>query len=282
MLITGKGLGGSWMIRGEQLGHEIGATVIPKASLRKINAANSILCIKKPNKEIQARTSTAPLIWDIVDSWPQGGGKHKEDGSTWDQSRLTEYILKVAKSIRPDILITATQKMAQDLGTIYPTYSLRHHGRTYQNKNQIKENVTNIIYEGVDRYIDQWLDQLTTECKQRGWLLNMNQGNILDADIVIALRGAPYRGYASDNWKSNIKLQNAQNSGTPIICSREAGYLETQSGGEIFADTPEELTTAFDYLTPQENRLMCSELLQKQEYYVADAARDFLKIWPHG
>jgi hypothetical protein len=53
-------------------------------------------------------------------------------------------------------------------------------------------------------------------------------------------------------------LANSQATGTPIICAREAGYIETAAGGEVLADTQEEVRRALDMLTPSEERRMRS------------------------
>lgn len=272
MLVTGKGTGGSWQIRGEQLGSTMGGIVMPRASIEQCNNADLIYMVKNPCDGVISRTGNAKLIWDIVDHWPQ------PEGNGWKREQLVAHVMKTAERIRADYLIAATEQMAKDLGT---PYWLRHHGRIYHNQNPIREKVAVVAYEGSAKYLGKWCNLLTKECIKRGWVFVINPRCLTECDIVVAMRDFPHKGYGPDAWKSNVKLQNAQNSGTPIICNREAGYLETQSGGEFWADTPQELEKALDYLAMQSARLAAASTLRKQTYYAIDAARDFAK-WQLG
>jgi hypothetical protein len=87
----------------------------------------------------------------------------------------------------------------------------------------------------------------------------VNPESLHECDIVVAVRDQV--GYAPRHWKSNVKLANAQGSGTPIVCSREAGYLETAAGGVLFADTRDEMSAALDWLTPEATRRSYSRAL---------------------
>jgi hypothetical protein len=273
MLVTGKGSGGSWQIRGEQLGSAMGARVIANAPPEEIEKADSIYLVKRPTQAIIERKTGVPLVWDIVDAWPQ------PEGNSWKRWQVIAHIMQTASRIKPDYLLAATQKMAEDLGP--DAYALRHHGRTYYSQNVIREKVSVVAYEGSAKYLGRWVEKITAECVRRGWVFVVNPKDLTEVDIILALRDFPYKGYATDCWKSNVKLQNAQNSGTPIICAREAGYQETASGGEEWADTPEELVRAFDKLTGQAERLVAASLLRRQAYHAIDAARDFAK-WRAG
>jgi len=273
LLVTGKGSGGSWKIRGEQLGAALGAKVVPAPSQAEVEAGDPILVVKRPTDAILNRKTTAPLVWDIVDAWPQ------PEGNEWKKDKLVAHVMQTAGRIRPDFMIAATRRMAEDLGP--DVFALRHHGRVYEKQNCIKEKVGVVAYEGSARYLGRWVEKVTAECVRRGWLFVINPKCLTEVDIVLALRDYPHKGYGTDHWKSNVKLQNAQNSGTPIICGRESGYQETASGGEEWADTPEELLRAFDKLSGQAERLVAASLLRKQTYTAADAARDFTK-WRAG
>ena len=87
----------------------------------------------------------------------------------------------------------------------------------------------------------------------------MQPAELSDVDILVALRDEA--GYAPRRWKSGVKLANAQGSGTPIVCCREAGYMECATGGEQWADTPQQLAHAFDVLAPVEARRNASAKL---------------------
>ena len=272
MLVTGRGTGGSWKIRGEQLGSAMGATVKPMASVDEVNNADLIWLVKKPCDSIEQRTGPAKLIWDCIDYWKQ------PQENAWTRDQVIKHILKEAKRLRVDYIVAATRAMADDLET---PYFLRHHGRIYYNQNPIREHVKIVAYEGQAKFLGKWLNVIGRECERRKWVFMVNPPNLVDVDIVIAVRDYPHKGYATDHYKSNVKLQNAQNSGTPIICSRERGYIETSSGGEYFADTPIELEAAFDYLAPQAIRLAAAAVLRKQAYFALDAAAE-VKKWQLG
>jgi len=272
MIVTGKGSGGSWQIRGEQLGSAMGAKVIPKASVEECNEADLIYMVKNPCDGIISRRGKAKLIWDIVDHWPQ------PEGNAWGRDQLVSHVMKTAEIIKADYLIASTEQMANDLGT---PYWLRHHGRIYVNQNPVRERVRAVGYEGCPKYLGRWFSIIGRECEKRKWTFVVNPRCLTECDIVVALRDYPHKGYGTDAWKSNVKLQNAQNSGTPIICNREAGYLETKSGGEVFVDTVDEMEKALDYLTMQSARLNAAALMRRQTYCAIDAARDFSK-WQLG
>ena len=264
MIVTGKGGSGSWKIRGEQLGAALGATVVAKAEDVR---GEDVLVIKKDNGCNIKGAKT--IIWDVVDCWPQ------PDASAWSQQKLIDHIKDIAARMKVDKVIAATKQMALDLDTPYYLY---HHGRTYAHLNPIREHVRTVGYEGSYKFLGRWGQVVEEECRLRGWKFVVNPVVITDCDILVALRDVPYRGYASDNWKSNIKLANAQNSGTPIICNSEKGYTETYSGAELWADMPDELRRAFNILDHQGERLWRAAKLREKTYTVEMAAADFKRI----
>ena len=97
---------------------------------------------------------------------------------------------------------------------------------------------------------------------------------LADLDIVVAMRDQ--KGYAPRHWKSNVKLANAQGSGTPIICNREMGYLETASLEERWADTKEELFAALDALAPHDVRSAAHDGLRAFAPALDVVAADYL------
>ena len=143
--------------------------------------------------------------------------------------------------------------MARDCASFgVPVMCLPHHVRPGLGVNPIRERVTKVGYEGGPQYLGDWRPFLDQACSARGWTFHVEPQTITDLDIIVALRDQ--RGYAPRNWKSNVKLANAQGSGTPVICNFEAGYVETQSGGEVFADSRAEVLSALDTLTPLAER----------------------------
>lgn len=248
LLVTGRGTSGSWQVRGVQLGASLGATVLPLAV--DFDPFDAVVIVKRPPADMamSAQLAGVPIIHDIVDAWPQ------PLGNTWDRATCMAWLRQQVLAIRPAGIVAATRAMAADCAEFgVPVLALPHHARPGLDVNPIRETVQIVGYEGGEGYISGWRATIEAECKRRGWRFVVNPGRLADVDIVLALRGAT--GYAPRHWKSNVKLANAQGSGTPFIGCREAGYLETAVGTcEKWADTPEELARAFDALTPQGER----------------------------
>lgn len=247
VLITGRGTGGSFQIRAVQLGHAIGATVIANASDRDIRAHDLVILVKRPAAGLVERIHAAgkPLVWDVVDAWPQ------PEGNRWTKQQCLEWLAERIKTIKPHAIVAATAEMfGEALGIkAFPALWLPHHARPDQPLNPVREQVQTIGYEGGLKYLEAWLPAIKAQCDRRRWRFVPAADQLAELDIVLALRTDA--GYAPRHWKSNVKLANAQATGTPIVCCREAGYLETDSGtGAYWADTAIELDRALDALTP--------------------------------
>lgn len=252
LLVTGKGTSGSWQIRGVQLGQAIGATVVPNAAgARGYDAA---ILVKRPSAALLRAVSGVPLIWDVVDSYPQPAG------NGWDESQCKTWLRGMVREIKPAGIVAATEAMREDCAEFgIPVLALPHHARPRLRTNPIRE-LRVVGYEGNEDYLGRWREILETECRARGLKFVVNPAELAEVDIVVALRDS--YGYAPRHWKSGVKLANAQGSGTPMICGRECGYLETQSGAERWADTADELRAALDWLAPREVRWDVSRRLQ--------------------
>lgn len=255
VLITGRGTSGSWLIRGEQLGRAMGATVIPDA--KDIAAFDVVVLVKRPTPQLLDRIHKAgvPLVWDVVDAWPQ------PIGNDWAREVCMNWLRRELREIKPDAIVAATRAMAEDikLCTGAAVLTLPHHSRPDRPRNPIVRTVRTVAYEGGAHYINEWAPVLRRECAARGWDFVINPPSLGLADIVVALRD--HKGYAPGAWKSNVKLANAQGAGIPIICNGESGYLETACGAEVWCESHQALPGALDYLAPYEARLMLSEQL---------------------
>lgn len=248
ILVTGRGTGGSWGIRGVQLGRAMGATVMPEA--RDLAAHDVAVLVKRYTPDLLARLQEARkreglrVIWDVVDAYPQ------PRGNLWSREQCLAWLKAEVALLQPDGIVAATQAMARDLAafTDVPVLALPHHARPGLRRNPIHAEVRTVGYEGAEHYVERWRPLIEAECMRRGWAFVTQPAELADVDILVALRDST--GYAPRAWKSNVKLANAQGSGTPIVCCREAGYHETHSHGEQWADTPEQLSTAFDVLEP--------------------------------
>jgi len=271
-LMTGTGASGSWKIRGEQLGREIGAKVQPKAL--DVGGYHFAIVVKRPPLDLLERLQKAevPIVWDVVDAWPQ------PLGNSWGRSECMAWFRQSIQRIKPVAIVAATHAMAEDCAEFkVPVIALPHHGRPGLARNTIRKEVRCIGYEGGEQYLGRWSQSLTAECSRRGWKFVVNPESISDLDIVVALRD--WSGYAPRHWKSNVKLANAQASGTPFIGSSEAGYLEMAiQGRERFANTPYEVSVALDQLTPYEERLRVSSSMLVSAPRLSDVATKY-KQW---
>jgi hypothetical protein len=246
ILITGRGTGGSWQIRGVQLGQAIGATVEPQA--KDVRGFDLIVLVKRcsPELVLRIRAARVPVVYDVVDAWPQ------PLGNRWKRDECIAWLRQQVAYIRPAAIVAATRAMAEDCAEFgVPVLALPHHARPGQRVNPIRPLRT-VGYEGGVAYLGAWRQRLEVECNRRGLSFVLGPAELQELDIVVALREAT--GYAARQWKSNVKLANAQGSGTPVICNREAGYRETASGAEEWVDTAEELTASLDALAPTEVR----------------------------
>jgi len=254
VLMTGRGTSGSWRIRGLQLGGEMGATVLPNAL--DVAPYDVAVLVKRPTTELlqRFRRPGTKVIWDVVDSWPQ------PSGNEWNKQRCLDWLEEQIIMIRPDGIVAATKAMAEDCERFgLPVLALPHHARPGLRMNPIRP-LKVVGYEGGEQYLGRWLPIIKRLCAARGLQFVVNPAELAEVDLVLALRDCA--GYAPRQWKSNVKLANAQGSRTPVICNREAGYLETASGAEKWADDEAELAAAFDALECTSTRLEAAKTLR--------------------
>ncbi len=271
-LVTGRTRSGSWQIRGEQLGAAIGATTV-ELRASKVKGHDLAILVKRPPIDLLYRLHSAkiPIVWDVVDAWPQ------PDGNSWGRTACMSWMRTEIDLIKPIGIVAATQKMAEDCALFgIPVLWLPHHTRPEQRKNPIRLKIQTVGYEGSDHYLGHWHDWLEEECKARGWRFLVNPGSLSDLDVVVAFRYI--NGYATSNWKSNVKLANAQGSGTPCVLNREAGYVETSKGGETWANDLTELRSAFNSLIPVEERRQRSAKLLESAPQITEIAKTY-KSW---
>lgn len=256
VLVTGNGKSGSWLIRGAQLGKAIGAMVEPK--VRSFNGADIVVTVKRaPEAKVP---KSAKLVWDVVDAWPQPQGANE-----WSRAQCLKWMREQIATLRPHAIVAATQRMASDVREVFggPILALPHHARPGQVPNPICDQIRVIGYEGGVQYLGKWVEALTAECERRGWQFVTNPKRLAHVDVVVAVRA--HQGYASRHWKSNVKLANAQGTGTPFVGNRESGYMETCSGAERWADSMAEMREALDSLTDiNERRAARDKLLSVQ------------------
>jgi hypothetical protein len=244
VLFTGRGTSGSWQIRGSQLAAALGADAVPNAL--DVRAYDLAVVVKRAPPDLLQRIRAAgiPLVWDVVDAWPQ------PEGSTWNRGRCMEWLRAKVAEIRPAGIVAATRAMAADCAEFgLPVLALPHHARPAQERAEHRPALSVVAYEGSERHLGAWRAWFLDECELRKITFAVNPPKLAEADVIVAMREAT--GYAAMHWKSNVKLANAQAAGLPIICAPEAGYLETASGAECWAVTPREIRGRLDDLQPQ-------------------------------
>lgn len=245
ILVTGRGgASGSWQIRGEQLGRAIGATVLANAI--DIAPFDVAVVVKRTPRDLvhRIRQAGVPLVYDVVDGWPQ------PEGNRWSEAECMAWLEGQVKFLQPAGIVAATQAMAEDCAAFgVPVLALPHHAKPGQRVNPIRDKVQRVGYQGSWRYIEHWGPQMAAECARRGWEWDPEARDLADLDIVVAVRDQD--GYAPRRWKSNVKAANAQATGTPMVCNREAGY---RCRGLLFADSMDEMRTALNELEPHDVR----------------------------
>jgi hypothetical protein len=270
ILVTGRGSSGSWKVRGEQLGGAIGARVKPNASEIDVDWADIVIVVKRPihNFMPMLKKSGKPWVWDVVDFYPQPAC------SNWNSSQAIKWVWKQIKTYQPTGIIWPNRKMAEDCSRSENDIVLYHHHWPGIQINPIRDRITVVGYEGSAKYLGRWEKEIRKQCDLRGWKLAINEGCHADWDICVAFRDLEFNGYPQKNWKSNVKLANAQGSGTPFIGAFECGYTETRSGAEMYASDPSDIGRWFDRIESQETRKALSDALLSKAYSLDDASRD--------
>lgn len=276
ILVTGRGSSGSWAIRGTQLGGAIGATV--ERNAERAQGFDLAVIVKKirPEGLMVLRSARVPVVWDIVDAWPQ------PTGNAWDRTLCMDWLRSEVLRLQPAALVVSTAAMANDCAEFkLPVLVLPHHARPGQLLNPVRDRVQIVAYEGAEQYLGKWRALVERECLPLGWKFLivdvMHQvSRLCDVDIVLGLRDC--KGYAPMHWKSNVKLANAQGSGTPCVMNREQGYLDTAQLGVAWADDPVELKLCFKVLADWRMRRAAANNLHASQPKLEELANRY-KVW---
>ena len=272
ILITGRGSSGSFQIRGVQIGRALGAVVKPMATLEDCKAADVIIAVKRVPGELlhNIRKSGRPWVYDIVDAYPQPAC------GAWTPAQARRWLRTWLAGLEPHAVIWPTAQMRDDACWLRGAV-INHHHRPDIVRNPIRPHIQAIGYEGAEAYLAEWAKPLERACMAIGAEFVVNPKDLAELDIVVALRGRDYNGYAQEKWKSNVKLANAQGSGTPIICQLSSAYCPPGyiGGPECFIGSPKELMNWIEFLAPRETRQRISSELLRKAYRVDQAARDY-------
>ena len=287
VLMAGYG-NASWEIRGAQIAPLIGADVIKHPS--DVFNYDVLIVVKNvSDKRIidHACARNIPIVWDVVDNWPQleRRGSGIDGGSVWSREESLAWIKRLMKTIRPSAFVVNTSMMENDFAIFnLPVLNLPHHSKPGITRNPIRRNVRKVGYEGGLPVIGKWLSIVQQECTKRGWEFVVDAGRsgesafkYADVDIGIGLRH-DVNGYMSTNWKPVVKLANMHASGTPCILSPTKSLEELAVGGEVWVSTAQELSDAFDMLQSYDTRLAISNQLVTGTITIDDIAKKY-KQW---
>lgn len=268
----GKELG-SFTIRGRQIAAAMSARAVFNPCAADLADADIIIGVKRVGPALLSmiRRTGKPWVWDILDSWGQPTQCRMErfEAVNWLRSR--------AKEVNPAGFIVTTTAMFKDLEPIKNTAVIAHHGWA-RPINPIREEMVVVGYEGNPRYIDGWRKIIERECAGRGLMFVVNPTDYAMIDVVLAVRGETWDGYPSRAWKSNVKVANAQITGTPVIAMPESGAVEFSTGGELFIHHPEDLGKALDHLAPVAERIRRQKLLLGGAIRVEDVVSQYQSL----
>lgn len=251
VLMVGTGAGGSWQVRGVQLGRAIGACVTSSPTQADVDRADVIVLVKRAIYSAAAlvRGSGKLVIWDAVDFWRQA-----YENST----QITDHVATV-KRLQADagvsLVIGATKAMADAVGGVY----LPHHSRPGLTPQAPRTDAKVVAYEGQQKYLGPWCKALETACRALGLTFVVNPPDLREADIVVAVRGGKHDGAVCQEWKSGVKLVNALCAGKPVLSQRSAAFREIQPHG-IPVDDPKFLTEQIRYAMSFEARQQAYEV----------------------
>lgn len=228
VLFVGSGGGGSWQIRGIQVGAALGARVTSKPSSDDWQWAELVVLVKHAAEQFgeEAAKSGARIIWDVLDWW-----KQPEENQRAIADVLQE-ILALQKRFHIDRLIGATQAMADEIGGVY----VPHHSRPGLVEAPVREQIKVIAYEGTPKYLGPWKHACEQVAAAIGATFVINPKRLSDADLVVAFRGGKWDGAICRRWKSGVKIANAIAVGRPIITQRSEAFFEINPCGAMVTE----------------------------------------------
>lgn len=246
LLMVGGGKGGSWAIRGHQLGAALGARVTSDPQPSDWAWADVIVLVKRAIGlfGVAAQQTGKPIVWDALDFWMQ---PTQNGVDPTHAKRLAEMATVYAW---PALTIGATHAMAHALSGEY----LPHHAWPGLTPAPARRHVSVVGYQGNAAYLGRWAGWLSDACRVRGWRFVVNPDDVRDVDILTSFRDGPWDGWICRQWKSGVKLVNAMVAGRPVIGQGSAAWLELDPHGSI-VEYPENLDAAFDVWSSERERI---------------------------
>lgn len=235
VLFVGTGSGGSWEIRGKQIGRALGARVSSKPNANDWDWADLVVLVKHGAEQFgaEAKASGARVVWDVLDWWKQ------PEQNDIPIIQMVQMVNAIQEQFGIEHLIGATQAMADEIGGVYiphhyrPALEARRHGH-------VRERIKVIAYEGTKKYLGSWRKVCEDAAAAIGGEFVVNPDSLADADVVVAFRGEQWDGPICRRWKSGVKLANAIAVGRPVITQRSEAFFEMGPCGAI-VNEPSEL-----------------------------------------
>ncbi len=222
ILIVGAS-GGSFKVRGQQLGAALGARVVTKPTDHDLRIADLVVLVKRAGVQWAAEVHKyrKPIVWDALDFWFQ------PSDNDFSESDARSLLRQQLEQIKPALFIGATEAMADDAAKegVSAAY-LPHHSRPGLIPGPAVARVPVVGYEGAKKYLGGWLLAVQAECNRRGWPFVVNPPDLRACDILVAFRDGQWDGWMCRQWKSGIKAVNAIASGRPLIAQASAGVVE--------------------------------------------------------
>lgn len=235
-----------------QIAEALGIEATQRASAAHMAEHDAIVAVKRIDDDLLAalRNSGRPWVWDVVDAYPQDTSWPQKDAVNWFRSRLSH--------LRPHAVIFPTWRMLHDCaGHGLHATCVPHHARPQYNPYDappLRERITLVAYEGMERYLGSWLPQIHAACATVGARFEIGRKALEQADAVISLRTGPWDGYQMLHWKPWVKLANAIARGLPFIGLRP-DHAEGPVGDWVTpARTPSDLASALEHLEPLQTR----------------------------
>ncbi len=235
----------SWAVRGVQLGGAIGARVVSAPSDDDLRWADVVVLVKRQGQDWAPLVHRfgKPIVWDAVDFWRQP----EENGL--DEAEAKALLVAQIESIRPALVIGATEAMAEAAGGAY----LPHHSWKRLTPAATREIVTTVGYEGKRKHLGRWGRAVQQECDRRGWTFAINPPDLRAMDLLVSFRDGEWDGWMCQEWKSGVKLVNAMAAGRPVITQPTAAFRELAPVGTALVSI-DALRLAFDRWTEPASR----------------------------
>jgi hypothetical protein len=202
------------------------------------------------------------VVFDVVDSWKQP----QDDLACKNRDQARRLFLSAWSEFPSDALLFPNAQMRNDFLDI-PQKSrvLYHHYRLEAAPIPVRPQASVLAYEGEKRFLGEWESLIHQACSQTGWEFRINPPSLYEADVGISVRGAPYSGFLSTSYKSNVKLANFYGWGLPcLIHDSEKGCKETAVDGVQFFKTYNDLVVGLETLKPRERRLQIQQRFSQE------------------